>query len=281
MPGSAGRRFFPALPTGAPARAGRAPCGWLARWAAEEALSQRWRRGKGRGELGRRRWVFAGRQQHWQRLCSCWSSPVLPGTLGEGWGLCSPGGGRAKLCPAEPQTPCPGQTPSEHSPGQGPTCPWGWHWDHAVGLRWLRWGWEGPHLGSRGATATPAKTPRLPVPLGNTGGRSQGFGPPGQRHSCPPEPGLTPSPPQQCPSLRDSNRHTLFFGENPTPLGHVGQGKRKPPTEGGCTPRTTAREQTWICERRPGAGAKVCGQWKSRQRAGFLGQTPLSGRDVQ
>lgn len=87
---------------------------------------------------------------------------------------------------------------------------------------------KGPIWG--GATATPAKPPRLPVPLGNTGGCSQGFGPPGQRHGCPPEPGLAPSPPQQCPSLRDSNRHTQFWGKTQLLWATWGRGRGNPPT---------------------------------------------------
>lgn len=67
--------------------------GQLAQWAAEEGLSQQRHWEKGHGELGRRRWVFGGRQQRWQHLCSCWSSPAFSGMLGEDWGLCSPEGG--------------------------------------------------------------------------------------------------------------------------------------------------------------------------------------------
>lgn len=39
--------------------------------------------GKGRGELGRRRWAFVGRQWHQQRPCWGWSPPILPGRRGD------------------------------------------------------------------------------------------------------------------------------------------------------------------------------------------------------
>lgn len=71
---------------------------------------------------------------------------------------------------------------------------------------------------------TPAKTPRLLVPLGDTSGCPQGPPTPGQHHSCHPKPGLAPSP-----SFRDSICHALFWGKTQLPWAMRDSGGRGNP----------------------------------------------------